>query len=178
MGRLSKVLEGRRIAQTIEVMRLMAGGASQDAACKKVGISKKTYQYWIASGEEAVEALRRVNNEIQRSQMEMILTTQKKALELLLQDVVSPDTDPRDRLAILAYLDRRLDALTREHSAQGQSEDAAAAYLTGPKLIPGQSRLRGATVNVNPRPDGSVDITTYKAGEIVEGHFVDHEDEE
>jgi hypothetical protein len=177
MGKINKVMQNRRIAQALEVMRLVAHGATREAACKKVGITQGIYSHWIAHGEEAVDALRRVNNEIQRSQMEMILTSQMKALDRLLQDLAADNLEPRDRLAIMAYLDKRLDILSREHSAQGEAEDIAAAYLTGPKLIPGKSRLRGATVNVSPRPDGSVDITTYKEGEIVEGHYVEGDDE-
>jgi hypothetical protein len=178
LGKLTKIVQGKRIAQALEVMRMMANGTPRAEACEKVGIAPKVYEYWIARSEEAVDALRRVNNEVQRAQIEMILISQKQALEKLLQEVVTDDLATRDRLAIMAYLDRKLDVLSRIHNAQGQNEDAAAAYLTGPQLIPGQSRLRGATVNVSPRPDGSVDITTYKDGEVVEGQFVERDEDE
>lgn len=179
MPQLLPATEARLTAQALEVFKIITEtGISQEAACAKVGISREQFRHWISKNDEAIQEIRRNTNELYKRQIVMILSAQEKLLSNLIADAQSDNIDPKERLAILQYLDKRLEILSNQFNARGIEEDAAHNYLLqGPALKKGQSRLRGSTINVRPLPDGSVDVTTYHEGEIIDSQFLITTDE-
>lgn len=170
-------IEIKRISQAGQVLVLMASGSTQVGACRKVGIDVQTFRYWLRKSEESLTELRKLADEISREEMAMILLAQEDLTEKLIADATKDNADPKMRLDIKRYLDARLEKIGGDLKAQGKAEDAAADYLAGPQLKEGESRFKPSTVNISPKPDGSIDVTTFVEDDIVDAHFVTKESE-
>jgi len=179
MPNLTPVTESVRVAQALEVMALMHQGHSQKDACAEVGMSVGTFRRWIASGDEAIEALSQLIKTVEKEEIAMITTTKVAVLKKLLTRLTDESPmDTADLIKALQYLDKRSDDLAPRHGAASASEANARDYLSGPKLLQADSKMGQAstTVNVRPRDDGSVDITTIREADIIEGEEI-QEDE-
>lgn len=176
MPALTEQTQMLRVAQALEVFKRIAAGLTQEQACTEVGISVAMYRHWIATADEAIEAARKLAAALQRQQLFDALSAQQQGLDLMIADLLSAELEARDRLAIMKYLDDRIDQLERKFGTQSQTEDAALNYLKGPQLKRGDSRVghrAAATINVSTRADGSVDITTFRDPDVIEGESKD-----
>lgn len=136
-----------------------------------VGISPDMFRHWIGSGDEAILALGNLIQSVEREELALINTAKIAILDKLLARLT--DESPlktSDLIKAIQYLDKRSDDLSPRHGAASDVEANARKYLKGPKLKQAESKFgqTGTTVNVRPRDDGSVDITTFREEEILD----------
>ena len=62
----------------------------------------------------------------------MILVTHMGVLEKVIQEAIDATTRPRDRLAIVKFLDKMTDELQKKFAISSPSKDSARDFLTGP----------------------------------------------
>ena len=60
----------------------------------------------------------------------MILVTQMGVLEKVIQEAIDATTRPRDRLAIVKFLDKMTDELLKKLAISSPTEDTAMQFLT------------------------------------------------
>jgi len=171
------ITQASRIAEAMQVHTLVCAGISLANACKKVGITPDIYYRWInVAGDDSIQAIRSVVETSLQRQLLLILEQQEEGLRKMLGEMTDNKTSPGERLAIIAYVNTRLEKLAEKITAQAKTEDAALQYLSGPTLSKGQSRSR--TINIATRSDGSVDITTYQNVDIIDAVVSDKPTEE
>jgi len=161
MPKLTKDSEAQRISQTIHVMNLRAEGISTTEACEKAGISRSQYYRWLKKGEETIESIRSITNEIQRVEIADILAAQLSMTRELIADAIDPETNVADRIKAYNVLNQRFEQLTRVHNAAGHTEDDALKYLQGQTLKKGKSRFSASRMNIDDREGGSVEVTAF-----------------
>jgi hypothetical protein len=152
-----------RIDQILTIMNFMKTGDSLETALKLVGISKATYYRWFAKGLEAKDLLAQAKQELEMIEYADIIISKGEVLRTLIKDALSSNTFASDRLAILQYLDSKLDHLSNVHRAS----DTSADFLQGISLEPGVSSHRDVTIEV----DGVKINISGKSGDILEGQF-------
>jgi hypothetical protein len=156
-----------RIEQILTVMNWMKIGDDLGTALTRVGISKATYYRWFAKGIEARDLLAQAKQELEMIEYADIVISKGEVLRTLISDALDKNTFASDRLAILQYLDSKLDHLSNVHRAS----DTSADFLQGINLEPGISSHRDVTIEV-----GGVKINiSGKSGEILESQFEEDE---
>ena len=171
MPNLTPATKSVRVAQALEVLKLMHVGHSQAEACELVGMSPDMFRHWIGSGDEAIIALGSLIQAVEREELALINTTKVAILDKLLARLTDDSpVETSDLIKAIQYLDKRSDDLSPRHGAASDVESNARKYLKGPKLKQAKSKFgqTSTTVNVRPREDGSVDITTFREEDIID----------
>jgi hypothetical protein len=128
-----------RQQQALQVIHLMTTGMTQVEACKHVGIPRSTF-YLITSHEpEILHTAQEVHQAHLRDQYEELLVQRSALLLRLVEDGLNPKTKPRDRIAILKFLDLVLGELSENIKRHERSEPDLKSLFTGPTLLPGRS---------------------------------------
>jgi hypothetical protein len=161
MPKLTETTQAMRVEQAIEVYTLMAENSklTQAAACAIVGISPKTFRFWIAQSHEAIEQFREMMSRVERLELAKVITAREAILDMTIKDGLSRFTDPLSRLAILTYLHQLGDELGERH--RSVIDEDTRALLSGPNLVPGQSRFAPGTeieLDVTRNSDGGVTV--------------------
>ena len=153
---LSETSKAKRIEKALEVLALLTTNPkmTQKQACEKVDIEPDTYRYWISQSHEAIAAFREAVQQVERIELVHILVAKEQILQKLIGDGLARYTDPIARLAIMTYLDNRLDILAERHRSTDTTE--VKDFLNGPKLSPGSNRF--GSMEVKEQSDGSINI--------------------
>jgi len=186
-----------RLSAIIEVKKLMIlGRKSRAEACDIAGVTVDQYRYWVEQLPADVGEIRQMIFKVEREELAMLVGAKKVLLEELvsqmLQRVINGAfiEDPVAFFSLLESLQERIDQLIAGHQADMGSEQEAQEFLqSGPTQAKGKSMMasrfdkkgdvlkEGTTINVNPRPDGSVDVTIPPPPvEIEEAVFSDSAD--
>ena len=85
----------------------------------------------------AIQVIKHTNNgltvvDAKFQELMMILITQTEVLEKVLQAALDATTRPRDRLAIVKFLDKMTDELLKKFAISSPPKDSAREFLTGP----------------------------------------------
>lgn len=157
MGQLLDVTEASLRQKTAEVYFLWSSGMSIGNACKAIGLSKRQYYYWLPRSEDLIRSLLLANQEIYKEELAMILTSRPEVLEKVIDDALSPDILPIDRLAILQHLEVRSDILNER--VRPPSGGDLASVIGTPLLKPGTSRFAGRDLEIAETEDGALVIS-------------------
>jgi ACT domain-containing protein len=130
-----------RTKKVTEVIELIDDGFSISAACEKVGLSRSSF-YEIRNQEpEMFINLQERLSETNREQLASIMIKRVGVLYLLIEDGLSDETKPLDRLAIYKEIEKQLEKLSSLLRMGGGDQEAAADVLCGPILVQGTSRF-------------------------------------
>jgi hypothetical protein len=169
MAALTEATQAKQIEKALEVLAILTSSPkmTQKKACDQVGITPTTYRKWIAQSHEAITAFRETIREVERVELAQILIAKEAITEKLIADGLAKYTDPMARLAIVVYLDRRLDQLAERH--RSVDVDEISNILSGPKMEKGENRF-GATTDlvIQADGDGGVNIKA-KTPVIIDG---------
>lgn len=177
MPKLSELSKAKRVDQALQVLALLSQNTklTQDKACAQVGMDPQAYRYWITQSHEAIQAFQDTIHEVERLEMAHILMSKEQIIAKLLTDALAKYTDPLARLAILQYLDNRIDVLADRHRAT--NIDGVTDILGGPELAPGENRFghMNEDLVITQSPDGGVNIKA-KTPVIIEASAIPQEE--
>jgi hypothetical protein len=143
-----------RVEQVITVWLNVLAGMTVKDALKDADMSERTYYRWLPKAKETKEILDQAKQEMELLAYHDIVATKNRVLVQLLTDGLAPLTEPKDRLAILQYLDGRSDLLRERNRPESEIPD----FLDGPNLEPAESRILGG---------GVFDLTVNKEGDEI-----------
>ena len=173
MPNLSLETEAQRQLQAMQVFSLMVQkNISQEEACDEIGISVDTYRRWMTKDPNAIPALRSIIEALQKEQT-FLVASKKLEITKSLMGKLDGDAEVAELIAGLKYLDSLEERNVDNLNMVAPNEKAAQEYLTGPELQKAKSRMAATTMNVKANDDGSLDITTYREEEVLEGDFED-----
>jgi len=139
-----------RVNKAIEVIQHMNDGMTVTDACQEVGLPRSSYYEIIKNNPEAIAEYHEMVQLNARQQLGMILSHKTEILHKIIEDGLSEETSPRDRLAIYKALNELDDRL----SGAIEAESKAAEYIydilkQGPKLQWQESRLNASPATIN-----------------------------
>ena len=139
---MKSLAKAARVNQAIEVIQHMNSGMTVVAACQEAGLPRSSYYDIVKKSPEAIAEFHEMVQLNARQQLGMILSHKTEILGKIINDGMSEDTAPRDRLAIYKTLNDLDDKL----SSAIENESQAAAYVyeflkQGPKTEWQESRL-------------------------------------
>lgn len=143
---MASIKKDIRTNQSLAVIQRSNQGISIVKACEEVGISRSTFYYFISHNPDAIATFQEMQRESEMAQFMLILDNQFGVLEKVLQDALAGTTTSRQRLAILKYLDKRMDVLSERTIGHLSKGNEAADFLTGPKLEPGVSSFQSTEI--------------------------------
>ena len=98
-------------------------------ACKEVGIPRSTYYHLVKTHPEAMAEYQEMVEANARMQLGLILSSKTQILEKVIEDAMSEETSPRDRLAIYKTLSELGEGISQISRKQDQIEAAAQEFL-------------------------------------------------
>lgn len=143
-----------RVEQVVGVWLDVLTGTPVEKALDDHNISKSTYYRWLPRAKETKEILDQAKQEMELLAYHDVVATKNRILQQLIKDGIAPITEPKDRLAILQYLDGRADLLRERNRPESEIPD----FLDGPKLESAESRILGG---------GVFDLTINKDGDEI-----------
>lgn len=167
--------ESLRVEQVLGIWLSIIEGQSLTDALAEADVSKATYYRWLPKAKEAKEILDQAKQTVELISYADILATKNRILAQLLTDALAPITEPKDRLAILSYLDGRTDLLRERNRPESETPD----FLDGPILTEAESRVLGGGVfdvtiqkdqiTIKTNPQDVIDITPEDQNGISSG---------
>jgi hypothetical protein len=138
---MKSLAKAARVNKAIEVIQHMNNGMTTVDACKEVGLPRSSYYDIINNNPEAIAEYHEMVQINARQQLGMILSNKTEILHKIIEDGLSDDTAPRDRLAIYKALNELDDKLSSAIESESVAADFISEYLQGPKLKWQESRL-------------------------------------
>ena len=138
---MKSLAKAARVNKAIEVIQHMNDGLTVVDACKEVGMPRSSYYDVVKNNPEAISEYHELVQLNARQQLGMILSHKTEILGKIIEDGISEDTAPRDRLAIYKALNELDDKLSSAIETESQAADYLYDLLKGPKLEWQESRL-------------------------------------
>jgi hypothetical protein len=139
---MKALTKASRVNSAKQVMQHMNSGMTVVDACKEVGIPRSTYYHLIKTHPEAMAEYQEMVDANARNQFGLILSNKTQILEKIIEDGLSDETSPRDRLAIIKALIELSEKLSPGTQMDSQLEAAAHEFLSrGPTTRPMKSRV-------------------------------------
>ena len=144
-----------RNIMALEVIKNKSEGMTIIDACDKVGMPRSTFYYIISNHPEYFIDIQQKIRESEIIELGMILSSKLNTTAKLIQDLLAPDTNPRDRLKIFIALEKRIDELYKQVMAHSKGNDQRTKeILTGPIRQHMQSNITQAeTIGQSSLPD-------------------------
>ena len=137
-----EIANSARINTAIQVIERTFEGKTVSAACKEVGIPRSSYYDIVKKNPEAIAKVQEIIEIYAQEQLGLILSHKNEILRKVIDDGLSDDTKPRDRLGIYKALTELEERIIQ--SLQIESEAAAQAHeflKQGPTISHQASRL-------------------------------------
>lgn len=166
---MTEAMALKRQATAFEVLSLIyTQGYTKEKACEEVGISVRSYDYWIANDPEFIPALRLFIDQLERANLANLNATKYEAFRMFLNDLTDPTIHVRDRIAIWkSVVEPELERLTREHHAVPGAEERAHDVLAQlPDLSTAKSRV--ASISILPDDLGGIQVNIDKLIEVID----------
>lgn len=125
----------------LDVIRHMHKGETQEKACEGVGVSVSAFVEWRDKDPDAISTFQDILSETHREEIADILLNRTTILRKMIDDAMSDDTKPMERVAIFKAVEEHLDKLVTEARLGSGNSDAANDVLGGPILQEGVSRF-------------------------------------
>lgn len=130
-----------QINKALEVLHLLTNNPrmSQEKACENVGISRNTFRKWISTQNDALISFEEARTEIERNELAAYLISKNAVTNAFIQDSMKPGVSITERIKALEHIEKRVEDLSnRYHTVDIEAEQD---LLSGPKLLPGTSKL-------------------------------------
>jgi hypothetical protein len=175
MPALTVTTEALRITKATEALSLMAQGKTQQEACAEVGITPKVLRYWLGKEDKAIESIRDMTIELEKSSLADIIIARSHIVRRI-ADVVSTTPLPvRDLVVLDQHLKGLQEELETKYGAQSQDADAQAFLLNGPTIEPHESVFSAKVTQTQT----TIEIKQgekMNEGEIIDAQFEEEEE--
>ncbi len=126
---MEALTKASRVNSAKQVMQHTNSGMTVTDACNEVGIPRSTYYHLINTYPEAMAEYNEMVEANDRHQFGLILSNKTQILEKIIEDALSDNTSPRDRLAIYKTLSELGEGISQTTRKQDQIEAAAQEFL-------------------------------------------------
>ena len=139
---MSSIKKSIRTTQALQVIKFSTEGMTVSQACREVGIARSSFYYFIEQNPDAIAGFQELEKATNLREIALILANKVDILELFIQDALANTTKPRDRLAIMKYMNERMDELEEKLQFYSRPDYGDLRnMLTGPKLVEETSRF-------------------------------------
>jgi hypothetical protein len=146
---MKDIAKTSRVNTALQVFQHMNDGMTVIAACKEVGIPRSTFYDVVKKNPEAVTEYQEIVDANYRHQLGLILFHKTEILEKVIEDGLSDNTAPRERLAIYKALNELEYGLTDALRIESQAAAEAHEFLKqGPVTSQKVSRLTATQPSV------------------------------
>ena len=146
---MRSIKQSIRTNQALMVIQRSSQGMSIVRACQEVGVPRSTFYYFVTHHPEAIATFQEMQLFTKAQQFALILESQTKVLERVIEDGLADTTSPRNRLAIYKELNKLMDELLEDLHINSRDGADTADFLTGPKLVPAESRFSDQESTIN-----------------------------
>jgi hypothetical protein len=133
---MASVKKDIRTNQALEVIQRSTEGMSIVQACKEIGISRSTFYYFTSRNPDAIASFQEMQHVAAMQQFALILDNHFETLHKVIQEGLADTTKPKQRLAILEYLDKKMADLSDRLGAHDTQNSSNVDFLVGPNLVP------------------------------------------
>jgi hypothetical protein len=151
---MKSLAKASRVNTALQVIQHMNDGMTVVEACQAVGMPRSSFYYIVENNPEAiaeVQALIEANN---REQLGLILVSKTEMLCKVIEDGLSEETKPKDRLAIYMKLIEMVDDLTQDLQIENDAAKQTQEFLKqGPMLVNAKSRFTATQTTVTIESD-------------------------
>jgi hypothetical protein len=127
--------------QALQVIQHSNNGLSIVKACQEVGLSRSVFYRFCKQNADLVATFQEMQLESEMQQLALILAKNLAILERVIQDAFADTTSPRQRLATLKYLSKRMEDLAETVLARTVDVGEVDELLKGPTLVEAESRF-------------------------------------
>ncbi len=146
---MKAIAKTSRVNTALQVIQHMNDGMTVVAACKEVGIPRSTFYDVVKKNPEAVTEYQDIVDANYRHQLGLILFHKTEILEKVIEDGLSDNIAPRERLAIYKALNELEIGLTDTLRIESQAAAEAHEFLKqGPVTSHKVSRLTATQTSV------------------------------
>jgi len=146
---MKDIAKASRINTALQVFQHMNDGKTVVAACKEVGIPRSTFYDVVKKNPEAVTEFQEIVEGNARHQLGVILFHKNEILQKVIEDGLSDNTAPRERLAIYKALNELEGGLTDDLRIESQAAADAHEFLKqGPVTSQKVSRLTATQTSI------------------------------
>jgi hypothetical protein len=169
--------EALRTTQAAKALSLMAQGKTQQQACAEIGITPKQLRHWLGKEDKAIESIRDMTIELERSSLADIIIARAQIIRRIGDAVATTPLPVRDLVVLDDHLLKLQQELETKYGAQSQDADAQAFLLNGPAVESHESVFSARVTQTHT----TIEI---KQGEkesddqIIDGEFEEEEEED
>jgi predicted transcriptional regulator len=146
---MKPIAKTSRVNSALQVIQHMNDGMTVVDACKEVGIPRSTYYDVVKKNPEAITGYQEIVEANARHQLGVILFHKNEILEKVIENGLSDNTAPRERLAIYKTLNELEYGLTDALRIESQAAAEAHEFLKqGPVTSQKVSRLTATQTSV------------------------------
>jgi hypothetical protein len=147
---MKEIAKTSRVNTAIQVIQHMNDGMTVIDACKEVGIPRSTFYNVVKKNPEAVTEYQEIVDANARHQLGLILFHKNEILQKVIEDRLSEDTAPRERLAIYKALNELEIGLTDALRIESQAAAEEHEFLKqGPVTSQKVSRLTATQTSLS-----------------------------
>jgi ACT domain-containing protein len=146
---MKAITKASRINTAIQVIQHMNNGMTVVDACQEVGVPRSTFYDIVKKNPEAIAEYQEIVEANARQQLGLILFHKTEMLQRVIEDGLSDNTAPRDRLAIYKALSELEGDLNRTLQIESQAAKEAHEFLKrGPMTSHKVSRLSATQTTI------------------------------
>ena len=146
---MKDIAKTSRVNTAIQVIQHMNDGMTVIDACKEVGIPRSTFYDVVNKNPEAITEYQEIVEANDRHQLGLILFHKNEILQKVIEDGLSDNTAPRERLAIFKALNEFEYGLTDALRIESQAAADAHEFLKqGPIISQKVSRLTATQTSI------------------------------
>jgi hypothetical protein len=139
---MKAITKASRVNTALQVIQHMNNGMSVVDACKEVRLPRSSFYYIVQSNPDAIAEIQTLIDANQREKLILILQSNAEMLKKVIEDGLSDDTKPRDRVEIFLKLNNMIQDMMQKQQIESEIEREAQEFLKlGPQLVSGKSRL-------------------------------------
>ena len=131
---MKSLTKASRVNTALQVIQHMNNGMTVVEACKAVGMPRSSFYYIMVNNPDAFAEMQARIDANNREQLAMIQLSKTEMLRRIIQDGLSADTKPKDRLAIYLKLTELDNMMSQALQVENEADNSIHELLKqGPK---------------------------------------------
>jgi hypothetical protein len=146
---MKAITKASRVNNALEVIQHMNAGMSVVEACREVGMPRSSFYYIMDNNPDAFAEMQARIDANNREQLAMIQLSKTEMLRRIIQDGLSADTKPKDRLAIYLKLSELDNKMSQALQVENEADNSIHELLKqGPKTSVQVSRYSATQTTI------------------------------
>ena len=146
---MKALAKSSRVNTAVQVIQYMNTGMTVVEACKAVGVPRSSFYYIMVNNPDAFAEMQARIDANNREQLAMIQLSKTEMLRRIIQDGLSADTKPKDRLAIYLKLSELDNKMSQALQVENEADNSIHELLKqGPKTSVQVSRYSATQTTI------------------------------